>query len=500
VKYQALTLLRTLDREEFSKFKLFVSSPYFTKKKNLLVLIEVLAKFHPHFENNQLTYKYLKSKLNNVNNSTLRNYFSDLKDLLIKYLMHINLENNKQEQYIVTMEELENRNLINLYKKEKIKYVKHINNPNLEFKPDDYFYLYRFNLIEKNILVNTDCIKKGKNYQISEVEIKIENYLSKYYLLESLKSWIQCKMHHRYFNMKIDEPHVSMNTFFREGKEIDCLFENIINEERDNKRKRVLETYFLIYQCYKENTNTEDLYKSLQSLLETIMSLPCNVEGYEYQYILSVSRNAYFELRIKNVYETNLKSKFDLLYLESYLRHGGDPSIPNFSFSAILLESLLDFNLEFAQNIFKKYQKYSSSLFETFHENCIKFLEHFINQNFTGASEVYLKLKTKDINTKRRLKLLQIYLQYEMGNYDYCITLSENFKKFIHNHKNEHSRVHIEHINNICNVFKLLCNIRINFNKDKLIELERMEFPLTIFLQKKRQEILKEYKVKYRNF
>lgn len=496
MKHEAFDVLKSLSKEEFKKFKLFSSSPYFTKKKNLSEFLNLLSKFHPNYEDKTLTDEYLKSKLNNINESTLRNYFSDVTILLVKFMKYLASDTNSISQQILLLEELDNRNLVSSYEKQKIEFLKLINDPNLEFQITDYLYLSRFYLVEKNFFMgNLTTVKKGINSTIVELEIKIGNSLTKFYLLESLIDWIQSKTNIFYYNPDtLKRRECKLITFFEEGKQAENIFEKTIEDETNSNRKKILKTYYNIYQCYKENQRIESLCLNLDNLLKAIKNLPKNINAFEFQYIISIGRNAVAGLQRRDYYDVNLKNEFDEFYLKSFVRKGGDLTIPSHSFSDIFLGALINDQLSFAKKIFKNYKKFTNNKMYDFYGIALKFFESLKCGDFTKASILFLKLESTDINVKRKLKFLQIYLHYENGDYEYCLTLLSNLRKFIYNHSSEHSKLMVDHLINLCNSLKLLCDFRLQNDKEKLFELSRgKNFSINVFAQNKRSELLKEF-------
>lgn len=494
MKHEALDILRTFSREEFKRFQLFVACPYFTKKKNLTKFLKFHFKFHPSYEDKELTDEYLKSKMDNISCSALRNYYSDLTILLIDFLQYLANDKVAIPQYIHLLEEIENRDLMKIYGKKRNDFLNLINDEKSEFQTTDYIYLNQFYLLEKNLFVkNLLSVKKGTHAKLIELENLTGSTLTTFYLLESLKDWIQSKTQIYYYNLETRQDS-KLVTFFEEGEQVERIFEKSIRQESNSNRKKILRIYFLIYLCFKENQSIESLCLNLENLLKAIKSIPENINAFEFQWIISISRNAVAGLQRRDYYDANLKNEFDEIYLKSFVQTGGDLTIPDHTFSEIFLGALINDQLAFAQKIFVKYRKFTNKRMHMFYEHALRFFESLKQRDFTAASSFFLNLKSTDIDVKRKLKFLQVYMHYEIGDFDYCISLLNNLRKFICNHSSEHSKLMLDHLILLCNSFKLLCEIRLKFDKDKLVELMKTnKFSINAFVQNKKRELLNEY-------
>jgi hypothetical protein len=63
-KTKLFTLLRTFTKQEMKDLEKFISSPYFSPKRNLMPLFDILKKYHPSFDSSNLTEEKIFRKLN----------------------------------------------------------------------------------------------------------------------------------------------------------------------------------------------------------------------------------------------------------------------------------------------------------------------------------------------------------------------------------------------------------------------------------------------------
>lgn len=62
-KSKLITLLKTFSKEEMKNFDKFISSPYFSRGRNLKPLYNVLKKYHPSFDSPHFTEEKIFNKL-----------------------------------------------------------------------------------------------------------------------------------------------------------------------------------------------------------------------------------------------------------------------------------------------------------------------------------------------------------------------------------------------------------------------------------------------------
>lgn len=113
------TLINTFTKEEIKEFGLFVSSPFFTSGKNyptekLVILVNTIIEAYPNLENGNLNRKKIYKKLYGskpYKDSTIRNLFSDLKELAEGYLKECGAKKNDFEREHNLLVELFNRKL-----------------------------------------------------------------------------------------------------------------------------------------------------------------------------------------------------------------------------------------------------------------------------------------------------------------------------------------------------------------------------------------------------
>ncbi|MBK8549574.1 MAG: hypothetical protein IPL53_00390 [Ignavibacteria bacterium] len=139
MKNSAVSILSTFTREEINSFGHFLNSPFHNKNNKVILFFELLKKFHPGYDNTELSTENLFTALYGneaFKESYIRNLFSDLKILAEKFLIHSNVSKSPGSSKIL-MEELHDRELTGLLNKKIEAFEKEIEKKKL--KDQEYY-------------------------------------------------------------------------------------------------------------------------------------------------------------------------------------------------------------------------------------------------------------------------------------------------------------------------------------------------------------------------
>ncbi|MEP7145605.1 MAG: hypothetical protein ABI792_01210 [bacterium] len=129
IRNNAILILNTFSIEEAGLFDDFLNSPFHNKNTKVIQLFNVLKKYHPHYNDDNISgenlFKELFGKLK-YRESYIRNLFSDLNILAEKFLQYIHINNNYTYDKLL-IEELNNRDITGLMEKKVRLFEKKIN-------------------------------------------------------------------------------------------------------------------------------------------------------------------------------------------------------------------------------------------------------------------------------------------------------------------------------------------------------------------------------------
>lgn len=188
IKCHFVDILKTFNPDELKKFREFLDSPYFNKRKKLLELFDIISVYYPLFTEENFSREGIFLKLypdEKYNYGKINEGLSALYQLSVNFLKQAAFENNDIYPEVTFVEELRKRSLRNIYnlfiknsdsRKDKFtdidsnlflkQYLLQIESTNFEFSFD------KFNKKEK---VEEFVSKLGKivislsNFYISEI-------------------------------------------------------------------------------------------------------------------------------------------------------------------------------------------------------------------------------------------------------------------------------------------------------------------------------------------
>ncbi len=159
IKCHFVDVLKTFNPDELRKFRDFLNSPYFNKRKKLLELYDIIRDYYPFFTDENFSRENIYSRLysDEYNYGKINESLSALYQLSINFIRQAAFENNSVYPDIAFVEELRKRSLKNIFnlfiknsdsKKEKFvdidsnlflkQYLLQIESTNFEFSFDKF--------------------------------------------------------------------------------------------------------------------------------------------------------------------------------------------------------------------------------------------------------------------------------------------------------------------------------------------------------------------------
>ncbi len=177
------SLLKTLSGEEFHWFERYVKSSFFNKRKDLVVLVEIIKKYHPSYDSRNLIEESLFKKIypkEKYDNKKLRYVLSDTSKLLEEFLIYTELEKESTYKTTLLLRSYNKRNLDKYFlSKQK---SEEENLKTIELKDADFYF--HQHLINASI---HSFNSKIKNREIDESLQMMSDNLDWYYLSTKLK-------------------------------------------------------------------------------------------------------------------------------------------------------------------------------------------------------------------------------------------------------------------------------------------------------------------------
>lgn len=406
--YKIIEALKTLDKKEFKKLGEYVYSPIFNKNENVRKLYDAFSKYHPGFDNLNLTLETIFKKVfprQKFNYFKISNIISDLYKLFESYLNFIGLEKDRTLNKFYLLRELNERELGDSYEKAEKNYKREIEN--LEIKDENYYYhLYKYYSESLNYNISKKPVDHPKI-----IQAEFDSYLQ-YSAVTLLKLYMY--MHHLKKQNKVEFNMEMFENFSSYVKQKDfddnpsyMVYKGIMMLELHKEKK-----YFLqlkeIKNKYADRISAE--------VLENVL----------------IFMNAYCaEMINKHGDESFFREEFELLkeMIDRKIYTPGSIIYPNFI--NIYKSACIVGEYEWADNLLGEFQKYfpAKDL-----QNIINICHGFANyrkKNYEKAIECFSKTNFQWFILKIFVKTMTLRSYYEKEMFEQAITFIDSFRHYI---------------------------------------------------------------------
>jgi hypothetical protein len=422
MKSHAFDILRTFTENEIKEFESFILSPFHNKNSKVISLFETVKKFHPEYNQLELSKEKLHSILlpgRSFKESYIRNLLSDLNMLLENFLRHINFRKS-HNYHISLIEEGLQRGLAKNTQK-KLGLFESLNDSS-RYKDSEY-------LSRKIFIQSTKTRIMHDKYLLEDFRKENLNLLASQFLLATMENSYQSiieehrlkvrrdtrllKLILNFMKNRIDEfrEYPVVLIFFYIGL---CFFERD-NEKYYQELVRVFRSnyerldeldrrnIYVMMQTYCQKKISEGKTEYYDHVLKLLIEmLENNVEAYsESEYLgLNFCRN--FIVVTSRARKKKALEEFIQKHLHKVEPHHRE-SIKGFAYA----------NLFFIQKQFSKAIEFCNKT-------------HFNELFISGKDNLYFKIDIKRI-------LLICY--YELGYFEMAVNQIDAYKHFLNNSK-----------------------------------------------------------------
>jgi hypothetical protein len=461
-----IDILKSYSHEEIKKFSEFLISPFHNKNKKAVKLFNYISKYHPGYENKNLTKEKLyelifgeENPTGKYNDASVRNLLSDLMILSEKFLAYINFEKDKFHFNERILRELGFRKLSGVFEK-RLKSAEDVFLKN-EFSGEEDFY--RKFVLEELKSSSSQYYDNLKLYK-SDFIGNASDYLTYYFLIRSFKMMNFFEWQKQY---NIDNSGSIVNEL---TDKIDT--EKILNSVKDKSIDdyNILSVYFSMFnaQRFPDNDEFYFIYKKILTENESLFS---DEEKYGLYICLTNcciqkidKGNDKFNKECFEVYSLMFeKNVFDA--------HPGYLSMT--TFTAVLNTGLSSGEYERTEEFVNKY---SDKLNPNHREDALNYSMaqiYFYKDDFGKALEYICRTDTEFSNFKFHLKILSLKIYYETEDYESLYYASDSFMHFIGKNKLVGLNYKKE-FNNFLTMLDLLVKYRLGNEEKHFYKLKKM--------------------------
>lgn len=467
------TLFKEFSKEDLSKFKTFLISPYHNKSKKVIRLFEEIQKFYPDFSDPILTKIYLSKKINpdlKFHDSTIRDIMADLLKLAEEFLLFEELKNNKTEKDIIQLKVFTDRNQTSLFEK----HFKNIDTAiNKEGIDSVYFYhksrldMYSFNFnIMNRFKKSPQLIEENENFLISYI-IDLLNY----FITEFTSAQLNLSIYRSKFKLN-----KNTELFSKIFKNLEIT--KLANEFKSiNKYNFIIDIYLNLFKAFQDKNEEKYYYEYKFHFLKHIKQLSDDEKSFHFSMLISYciykisseKINTEFDTELFNLYETFLKGKY---FIDNKSKYIEDDLFRN-----ILLTALRIKKYKWVLKFIKIYSKY---IHPDKKENLrnLSYAEFYYHSGVAESSSKdlsrvfeYLKeIREDSFIIKYDIKSLYLMLYYDLNYFDTANIQIEGYRKFLKRNKLVSERNKIR-INNFLNLYEKLIHLQEGDYRKKTSEL-----------------------------
>lgn len=407
-----LEILRTFKPDEVKRFGDMVSSPYFNKKAALIKLYDYIKAYAPDFNNECLNRETVYRALfpgKEYNYGTMKNLIYDMQKLAEKFLEMQNYEKKEFDGAYNLVNEFLKRRLDSLFEKNA-----KILSDSLEKLPVNESYYYRKYIlgVDRRIfmLTNSNTFEK-----IDPIK-NLNEDLSAYFLINLFQSNASSVIIESHYNT------VSEKAF------IEKLIE--LFSERDVSKNELVQLTYNMYLLALDINNTEAYYK-LKELFIKYLSRLSPEEKYGY-FVTLFNHTGYMMQENKMDFVKEEFIFFKDLLDKRILKDCGGYLHQNVYVSVIYMAARTE-DYEWAEAFAKRY---NSDLTPEIRKNYLEwayFDINFARKDFKQALKSLAKIKPLNPIEKPILKMQEIVVHYELGNFDTLDSIIDSSKHFITN-------------------------------------------------------------------
>lgn len=420
-----IKLFASFTRRDYRKIRIFLCSPYFNQRKDVVLLFDVLAQSNTTTIDPQKAFNQIYPK-EIFNIKKWRHLMSFLLQLLKKYLAIEHLQADGLQMQIALCQEAKERNMTFLMEKELKVLAKSLS---VSDKRHARFHYQNYLMYAEQYDVSSRKSRTGK--------LPLQQWadeLSVFYMSEILRigcnMLIQKRMNNRAYSLPLIEKVIS------------------IVEKNIDAQPPALLIYYHSY-CSLEDTTKEEHYFALKQLIkEQLNRFPIE----EMKGIIKLAIN----FCIKNLNSgrrSYIREAFDLyqygLDNDIFLEKG---FLSGFDYKNIMRLAIGLQEYEWAYQFLNEYKNY---LPPNQRENTFQYNQAFLlfqQQRYQEAMPLLQQIDIKDVfnNMDARRMLLRIY--FELEEFDALDSLLDSFKVFIHRQKD--IGYHKQNYNNLIRIMK----------------------------------------------
>lgn len=469
-----VNILASFSRKELSEFREFVHSPYFNKNAHVKKLLDSLSKYHPAFDNRNLTLEKLFPRVypkQTFDYHKISNIISDLYQLAREFLKQKSYEKKEFTGEIWLLGELNDRQAGAIYEQSERKLARDMAKPRQI--NEDYYYL-RYSLCRENTSY-FNFKKPGGDFKL--VQSEFDSFLE-YSLTATLRLYMYMLHNLNHGNIKYN-----MELF-------DTLIEYIKQKNYPDNPLYMIYKHCIMLELYKEE-------KDYYILKELQKKYTGRISGDDEDNTF-IFMNAFVVHMLNHSGDEKYKrEKFEIF--DNMIKAGSLTPDKIFypDFNNVFSAAVAAGEYKWAENFSRDFEGGITPHSEK--ENALNYCRAFLayrKKDFHHAIELFSKTNFTLFFIKIAVKSLTIRAYYEINMYEQGFAAIDSFRHYLRNEKmvsREQRDTHEGFLKCLAAMFKLKAagthsKHDLQELKNQVLEIKTNNYGVKVWLQKKLDE------------
>jgi len=419
-----IDIFKTFNPDELSKFRDFLDSVYFNRRKKLVRLFDVTKDYYPFFTDDNFTRENIFAKVypgEKFDYGKINEGLSSLYKLSLNYIKQVSYENNSIYTDVIFLEELRKRSLKNIFITKSKKITDRINEFN-ELDSNLFLKQYLTNIETLNFSIifgKNNKNKKVKHYftETKRAIISITNF----YVSEVISHLVNSYNYSLLFSQKPDN---FLENFYQSGIMLK-LFESTKSLNKYDPYLRLLNCYF---EAIYDLGDSQKYYDYKAKVLEQKKNM--STDDLEYHITCLISY-CFIKKKIADSYDEF--SKEYIILQETILRERlFVNSKSEFYMKENYMNLLVNYDSYKEKEKIEELLEYAKYLHPDFRQDLIHLSNayyNFLNFSYEKALSSIAKINRINKAFEEKVYNLEIRVHFERKDFVDCIESINLFKK-----------------------------------------------------------------------
>ncbi|MBK9331706.1 MAG: hypothetical protein IPM96_04685 [Ignavibacteria bacterium] len=436
-----IELLKSFSPEEMSELEKFISSPFFSRNRDVVPIFKAIKKYYPDFNSDDLTKENIYHALfpskkfgDKKSDNLLRTLTSELFRLSKDYLAYTEFGKDENRKRYYLLNQLRMKKNYKEFEKEYAGIIQEDFSDGGEFV-QSLMEKYFFKSVNLNYSLNRDRFEEAFKSMLKTREYSVISALVNSFKYENEKLIASG------YNLNLDANAVDS---FIDNTNAEKILEDM--KKNNSEFYPYLFTYYLVYKMNKE-TNGNDYFLKLKKHLDVYLKLFSKTDQYMFSSILATYCSSRTDRAEKIVFSKELFEIYDKTLKLGIYKISEKEDIHIVLFRNIVKNAAQLGKFEWLE---KFIEKYSAELHKDHRENMTYYSLanlYYEKGEYEISLDQILKIKFDLFLYKLDVRILMMKIYYELNYFEQAFSLYDSSVHYLKGAKNFPEYVKISGIN-----------------------------------------------------